>query len=174
MDQHFTSLVKEFGPSVFRQAYSMLGNRSDAEEAAQDVFMIINKKLETFRGESALSTWIYTITFRACLRRRAGKKGYVVSLDDEASGYAGMLQDPEPDPETRSIQRETNEILAEQIALLPVHESAVIALFYMEGKHYDEIGSILDMPPGTVAITLHRARKHLRKILHSHHCGIER
>ncbi len=165
MDQNFTSLVNEFGPAVYRQALGILGNRADAEEAVQDIFMIVHKKLDSFRGESALSTWIYTITFRACLRRRAGPKKWFVSLDDEEADRAVALPHPDPDPEALSITHETNVMLSGCIALLPPHEAAAITLYYMEEKNYDEIGTILAMPPGTVATTLHRARRHLHTLI---------
>ncbi|HLP16002.1 MAG TPA: sigma-70 family RNA polymerase sigma factor [Bacteroidota bacterium] len=163
MSDHFTSLVKEFGPAVYRQCFGMLGSRADAEEAAQDVFMIIHNKLGTFRGDSALSTWIYTITFRCCLRRRAVKQPRFVSIDDDQC--ACEIPDSTPNAEAHAIGRETTLSLLERIALLPAHEAAAITLFYMEEKNYTEIGAILDMPSGTVATTLHRARRHLHALI---------
>jgi RNA polymerase sigma factor (sigma-70 family) len=165
MVDHFTSLVKQYGPAVYRQAYGMLGSRQEAEEAAQDVFMIIHDKLDTFRGESRLSTWIYTITFRACLRRRSAQKHVFVSFDDDSPLGAPELQHGDPAPDAVLIERERTTALARQISLLAPHEAAALTLYYFEDTSYEEIGEILEMPPGTVATTLHRARHHLHAII---------
>ena len=69
MDDRFSLLVDKYQDKVYNQAYRMLGNREDAEDATQDVFLRIYRSIEKFRGESKITTWIYSITSNVCIDR---------------------------------------------------------------------------------------------------------
>jgi RNA polymerase sigma-70 factor, ECF subfamily len=155
MAEEFDQIVRDYQDKIFRLSFSMLGDRALAEEAAQDVLVRIWKGLTSFRGESSLSTWIYTITRNTCLT--ALKRGGVrqVSLDEpaprreaERQSAAGWQAADSPDP-------------SDLLRRLPPKYREVVALFYMQEKSYDEVGRMLDLPVGTVKTYLFRARKSL-------------
>ena len=150
---------------MFNLALKMLGNRNDAEEAVQDVFMRVYSSLKDFRGDSSLSTWIWRITANVCLTRRKKRDTSGVSLDDSGIDPPdGRIEDSSRQ-EKSVYARERRKILDACIALLPPNESAVVTLFYFEELSYEEISDILRLPVGTVSTALHRARQRLAEML---------
>jgi RNA polymerase sigma-70 factor (ECF subfamily) len=151
----FDRLLPEFQNKVFRLAYSMLGDAALAEDMAQEVFIRIWKALPAFRGQSALSTWIYAITRNTCLT--ALKKGAAMkesSLEEpnvaRAAKEAGV-------PPARHAEIDVLRFLDQ----LPERHRQVLRLYYMEERSYEEVARLLEWPMGTVKAYLHRARKEL-------------
>lgn len=150
--QAFDMLIQAFQHRIFRLAYSMLGERARAEDAAQEALLRIWKALPRFRGGASISTWIYAIVRNCCLTaiQRSGAKR-TASLEEpgvraraEASHY--VAQAPLPDVER-------------MIAELPEECRSAILLFYMQEKSYEETAQALGIPLGTLKTRLHRARK---------------
>ncbi len=161
----FKDIVNLYSERVFNLALRMLGNREEAEEATQDVFMRVLRSIDKFRGDSGLGTWIWRIATNVCLTRRKKKNILAVSLD------AIDVDPPDGKIERNSKQerslfaRERTDIIQHYISLLPPGESAVITLFYLEELSYEEISDILKMPVGTVSTSLHRGRQKLGEML---------
>lgn len=161
----FKDIVNLYSERVFNLALRMLGNREEAEEATQDVFMRVLRSIDKFRGDSGLGTWIWRIATNVCLTRRKKKNILAVSLD------AIDVDPPDGKIERNSRQerslfaRERTDIIQHYISLLPPGESAVITLFYLEELSYEEISDILKMPVGTVSTSLHRGRQKLGEML---------
>jgi RNA polymerase sigma-70 factor, ECF subfamily len=151
-DLTFEQLYETYRGRVFSTAYRMLSNRADAEDCTQDVFVKVFKKLGSFRGESAVSTWIYRIAVNACLDfRRRRRLRQAVSLDD------GMEVGSTPLSVTRLIES----------ALPGMAEGyrQVFVLHDIQGLKHEEIGKILGITEGASKSQLHRARAHLRREL---------
>ena len=156
-DRAFDQVVRLYKDRVFRLAYSILKERSAAEDAAQESFMRIWKALPGFDGRAALGTWIYAITRNTCLmdlRRRRP----MVSLDDPdspdaISAAASIATGPGQDPERDNLLR--------LVARLPRNQQEAVRLFYLEDRSYESVAESLGMPLGTVKNLLHRARKRL-------------
>ena len=102
--ENFKKLLLEYQHKVYNQAYRMLGNHEDAEEAAQDIFLNIYRSLDNFRGESKMSTWIYHITSNVCISRLRKKQLDTRSFDEpfgeDGATLADMIPDTGADPET--------------------------------------------------------------------------
>ena len=150
----FDLLLAEYRNRVFRLCSSMLGDRAQAEDIAQDVFMRIWKALAGFRGQSSLSTWIYAITRNTCLtaiKSAAARKE--VPLEEAGVERAATTEEA-------AISR-TGVDLEALVAQLPEKHRQVLRLYYMEEKSYDEVARLLDLPMGSVKTYLHRARKQL-------------
>jgi RNA polymerase sigma-70 factor (ECF subfamily) len=161
MEEEFERIVREYQDKIFRLAFSMLGDRAAAEEAAQDALVRVWKGLAGFRAESSLSTWIYSITRNACLTALARGRLRTASLEDaaprrevERRATAGWFAAAPPDA-------------AALLGRLPAKYRQVVALFYMQEKSYDEVASMLGLPVGTVKTYLFRARKSLAEELAS-------
>ena len=161
MEEEFERIVREYRDKIFRLALSMLGERSAAEEAAQETLVRVWKGLGGFRAESSLSTWIYSITRNACLTALGRGRLRTASLDDPA---------PRREVERRATTGWFAAASPDAAALLdrlPSKYRQVVTLFYMQEKSYDEVASMLGLPVGTVKTYLFRARKSLAEELAS-------
>jgi RNA polymerase sigma-70 factor, ECF subfamily len=152
----FALLVPRYRDKVFRLTFSMLRDRSLAEDATQDVLLRVWRALPGFAGQSALSTWIYAISKNACLSELR-KRRPQVSLDlnnDEYHPEIAALAAPEADD---SATVSVGQLLDQ----LPERYRQAVVLFYMEDKSYEQTAESLGLPLGTVKALLHRARKRL-------------
>jgi RNA polymerase sigma-70 factor (ECF subfamily) len=144
----FESLLAAYQDKVFRLCYSMLGDRPQAEDAAQEAFLRIWKAMDRYRGDSSLSTWIFSIARNVSLTaisKRSSRRSAPIEEAERAS--------PPPPEHERDMLRLVHQ--------LPDHYRQVVMLFYMEERSYDEVAKMLEMPVGTVKTHLHRARLQL-------------
>jgi RNA polymerase sigma-70 factor (ECF subfamily) len=146
----FERILEQHRDKVFRLAWSILGNRAAAEDAAQDVFLKIWTALPGFRGESSISTWIYAVARNTCLTRRQRENAHpTIELDETIPG-----NEPSSDADLRRV-----------IARLPEKYRDVLVLFYLEDRSYEQVAEALDLPMGTVKTNLHRAKKEIAVLL---------
>ena len=162
----FEILLDRYQHKVFRLAYSILGNETQAEDISQDIFIRIWKGMPGYCGKASLSTWIYTISRNACwtqLRKRAARATVPLSDDGGDDGRGIDLEQSErvDGAHSASIARMDAQVLLGQ---LEEKYRGVIVLFYLEQKSYDETARLLGMPIGTVKTLLHRAKKELHRI----------
>ncbi len=147
--QAFELLVGQYQGKVFRLAYSILGNRAHAEDAAQEALLRVWRALDTYNGRSSISTWLYAITRNTALSLREYHARRVMTpLEEIAEPAAVWTARAEPEQELWNLVSE-----------LPDPYRQAILLFHMEGKSYEEVARMLDIPLGTVKTHLHRARK---------------
>ena len=165
----FNELVLKFQSPVINMAYSMLSDYSDADDAAQEVFIRVYHGINSFRENSSLTTWIYRITSNVCadMLRKRQRAGETISInappDDE--GRQTEIKDTAPEPEEKIEQNERQKAVRDAIANLRSEYREVITLCDIEQLSYDETAEILRCPVGTVKSRLNRARNQLRKIL---------
>ena len=169
MDVEFSGLVAEYQDRVYNQAYRMLGNQEDSEEAVQDVFLKIHRSLEDFRGESKMSTWIYSITSNTCINRLRKKQRTMVSIDEpmdeEGKTFADIIADEGPNPEQSFESKQLADIVRSNVRSLPPNQAMALSLNHFEGLSYEEIAEIMEIPKATVATYIFRGRKELAKKL---------
>ncbi|MFI5346867.1 MAG: sigma-70 family RNA polymerase sigma factor [Elusimicrobiota bacterium] len=158
---------------VYNLALRLTGNRADAEDLAQDALLRAIKALPRFRGESLASTWAYRITVNAWKNRvRAEKRrkfwrtvtlGLVSGEDGEDEIRDIKADDPPLDADLAKAEKAA----AVQKALLTLDgdDRAIVILREIEEKSYEEIGSVLGLPQGTVKSRLFRARAKLKTLL---------
>ena len=168
----FQQVYDEYQERIFRYLTLMVG-KNEAEDLTQEVFVKIGQALETFRGESALSTWIYRIATNAAidklrhtLNRLQGDKLLTVesitATKEDENIWTGETADS---TEQRVIRQEMNGCIREIISTLPEAYRAVIVLSELEGQSDHEIADILGLTLQAVKIRLHRARARLKKEL---------
>lgn len=158
----FEELVIAHQHRVFSVALRMLGNRGEAEEVAQEVFLRVHRSIGSFRGEAKLSTWLYGIASRLCLNRLSGGERKLVRQGAET---LERLSGPGGDPAERVEENELSQALHRAIDELSEERRIVVVLRDVEGLSYEEIASALDLEPGTVRSRLHRARMDLKEKL---------
>lgn len=176
-ERAFREMVDEYGDRVFNLTYRMLGNREEAEDLAQEVFITVFKSIDTFRGDSKFSTWLYRITANHCKNRikylaRRHDRGKA-ELDERAEGGGADgpslgAPRPSPRPDMQLEGAEMERVLQEAIAELEEEQRILVILRDVEDLSYEEICAITDLPEGTVKSRLHRARLALRKKLLKH------
>jgi len=175
-ERAFRELIEDHRDRVYNITFRMLGNRAEAEDVAQEVFITVFKTIETFREESKFSTWLYRVTVNTCknrikyLARRHDRDRD--ELDESSNGQHGAVgaigapQPKSPDRALESVQME--KLLQEAIAGLDEEQRIVVILRDVEDLSIEEICKITELPDGTVKSRLHRARLVLRKKLQRH------
>jgi RNA polymerase sigma-70 factor (ECF subfamily) len=165
----------EYLPRVYHLARRMLGNDADAEDVTQDVLLQVVRKLDTFRGDSAFSTWLHRVTVNAALahrRKRAAhqERHLADPLDElfEDGRHAGPVRHWSPQPEQDALDRETEGLVEKAIAELPEIYRDVYVLADIEQLPNAEIGEILGLSVPAVKSRLHRARMMMRHALAPH------
>ncbi len=153
----FGELVARYQKPVFRLACSMLGNRSDAEDAAQEAFIRAYKNLSTYTESGRLWGWLRRITINVCLKK--ARSVITTSLEevDEIPGHAG---DQVYETVASSAQ---SEALRRMVHQLPLPYRSVIVLKYLEDMSYAEIAETLGETLSNVQVRIHRAKKMLRE-----------
>jgi RNA polymerase sigma-70 factor (ECF subfamily) len=164
-DPRFQEIVDAYAGRVYAHAVRILGDKDLAEDATQEVFFRILRKLPSYRGEAALSTWIHRVTFRVCLKQRKKKGGIKRITPIGVREIARWMADPNANPEEVFIRKESRDQIAALISRLPPVQASAITLYYMEEMRYSDIGHVLGVPPGTVATAIHRGRERLRQMV---------
>jgi RNA polymerase sigma-70 factor, ECF subfamily len=157
----------DYAPHVYRMARRMVRSDVDAEDVTQDVLLQVVRKLPTFRGESALPTWLHRITVNAALshrRKRAVRDQRRVRnvLD------AALAPERRIGPEEQLLEREARQLIERAIAALPPAYRVVFVLADVEGLPNAAIAQRLGLSLPAVKSRLHRARLLLRDALAPH------
>jgi len=166
-------LVEEFQPMLFRLALTILDDGSaeveaEAEDATQEVLLSALRKLDNFRGESSLSTWLYAITVNLCrnrLRSRRRRQFMQKRWQQLTETFWPANGDPGHQPETNLIQQQAEDALFDKVLSLGEKHRLPIILRYYHDFSIDEIAQILNVPIGTIHSRLNTARQRLRDTL---------
>jgi RNA polymerase sigma-70 factor (ECF subfamily) len=168
-DSAFEELVRRYETTIMNMAYRLLGNRSDASDVCQEVFVLLLRKLGSFRGEAKFSTWLYRVSLNAChdhARRLRRHVSISESPGDELPEIEQRLADKDVDSPESSLERaEIQNTVQEAITRLPYKFKEVIYLHDINGYNYKEVAEILGISLGTVKSRLNRARTRLAREL---------
>ena len=156
--QDFEVLVGRYERAVYNLALRMLQNVEDAKDATQESFFKAFRSLRTFKAGAKFSTWILAIAYNASCDRLSKRRHLSGSeIPDRADPRPGPAEETEREDEAQRLRR--------TIDALPEKYRAVITLYHLQGKQYDEIATILGVPMGTVKTHLFRAKELLRRRL---------
>ena len=150
-------LLARYEPSIYRFGLRMCGDEESAREVLQETMLAAFRNLHGFRGDAALSTWLYQIARSFCIKERRGARA-TGELDEQ-------LADPGPTPDRQAHARELGEALAAAIAALPGEQREVLVLCDVEGLSADEAARVVGIEVGALKSRLHRARMALRERL---------
>ncbi len=155
------SLMREYGQSVLWLSYSYVRDKNLAEDITQDVFISCYKKLDTFREESSIKTWIYRITTNRCkdvMKSKAYKyKKITQSLFDHYFSKDGT-------PEDLLIKKSEEKEISLKVLALPLKYREVIFLYYFENLKIEDISTLLSINANTVKTRLHRGRELIKQM----------
>ena len=165
-------LSATYGPRIHQLAFRYLKNWEDAEEVTQDVLMKVHRKIDAFRGDAALSSWIYRITFNTAMSRLRTSR-FSRPLEVQAPESQGENSDrPTAEPadwtslaDDRVLRAEMREKLVQALRLLPEVYRTPVILRDIQGLSTEEASAVLRVKSQTLKSRLHRGRLILREHL---------
>jgi len=160
----FAELVRRHRDRLWAVALRTLGDREEAADAVQDALVSAFRSAHTFRGQSAVTTWLHRITVNACLdraRKAASRRTAPVS---DAERFEALLE-PHESAEAPAERGELHRELAVALATLPAEQRAALVLVDMQGYPVAEAAAVLGVAPGTVKSRCARGRARLLPLL---------
>lgn len=159
--QAFTLLIRQHERLVAHMISRLVKNEEEREELCQDVFLKVYEKLAEFNFQSKLSTWIATIAYRHAINHVRKRKLLYTAIPEAESFTAHFTEDV--NPESLMEDRDMDTFVMKQVDLLPTNYKLVLTLYHVEGMTYEEIGTVTNMPEGTVKNYIFRARTLLKE-----------
>ena len=164
-------LSSTYGPRIHQLAFRYLKNWEDAEEVTQDVLMKVHRKIDAFRGDAALSSWIYRITFNTAMSRlRTSRYSRPLEVQAPEPSADGERQVAEPADwsdlaDDRVLRGQMRDRLIDALQQLPEVYRTPVILRDIQGLSTEEASAVLHVKPQTLKSRLHRGRLILREHL---------
>ena len=166
----FDLLVRRYEKQVYNTAYRLAGSYDGASDIAQEAFVRAGSNLKSFRGDASFTTWLYRIVTNVFLDERKRQRSRphhsledVLALDENL--VTRQFEDAGPSPQEIAEGRERRDVLERAILTLPPPQRVMVVLYHTQGRSYEEIAEIMNLPMGTVKSRLNRARLALREKL---------
>lgn len=168
----FNLLVWKWEKPMYNLARRMLGSEEDASDTCQDIFITAYEKIDTFKGNSKFSTWLYRIAVNKCiskLRRRKVEKKHIDDriFDSDISNDFGTA----PLNESDLIKKQATEKISKSLQSLPEEQRTVLELKIYQDLSFEEISNIIGVPVGTAKSRMHYALKKIREDLKGMNLG---
>ena len=168
----FDEIINRYIDKIYSLVFRITKNKELTEDVVQEIIVTLSQKLETFRGESSFSTWLYRISTNAALMKLRSEKKYVndqvieennVFEENRIGSY--VPKDTSKSPDTYYMRKEAGEVFEKALNDLPESYRIIIHLKDIEGFSYNEIADILEISVQAVKSRIHRARLLLRESL---------
>lgn len=160
----FSFLVERYQNMVYSLALKLLKNAEDAEEMTQDTFIKAFQKLEMYEGKSKFSTWLYSITYNACISELRKRRIHFSSLEDQRFSDQDEMKMHDYFSETKKEDQE--KYLNMALGKLPEDDQVLVTLYYYDSQSMDEISIITGLTVSNIKVKIHRARKKMYELLH--------
>jgi len=162
--QAFSFLVDKYQKMVYTLALKLMRKPEEAEEMAQDTFIKAFQKIDTYEGKSKFSTWLYSITYNACISELRKRRVEFSSIDDRQISDQDEMKMHDYYRETKKEDQEKYLNLA--MGKLPEDDQVLVTLYYYENQSMDEISQITGLTVSNIKVKIHRARKRMYILLH--------
>lgn len=163
--QAFSVLLNRYQRPIHSLVRQIVSNREDAEELTQDVFIKAFRKLDTFKGGSSLSTWLYRIAWNTAVSATRKKRLEYPEFDENQ--FANLPDETVDEVLSKEDDERQLRQLERAVELLRPEEKALITLYYTENKPMTEVAQILDISSDNAKVKLHRTRKKLVLLLNN-------
>lgn len=160
----YAYLLNKYSRQIFTLVYKIVGNREDAEELTQDVFVKAFQKLDSLDEYNNFSNWIYKIAYNLSISSARRNKVEILAIDEFQLNNAQDC-DIEAEREDDELLKQKLAILDWAMSLISVEDRALILLFYKGRKSLEDIASISGISIANVKVRLHRIRKKLYVII---------
>ncbi len=159
----FAVLVERHKINVFNICYRVLGNREEAEEVAQDVFLKAYEKLETFKREAKFSTWLFRIAYNMSISHQRKHRKKPLTIDDYY--IENYSEDAFVEVLEKQSEEEREAKLKSSIEKLNTEHQLLLQLYYSKDLSINEIAQITSLSSSNVKIKIHRARQRLFQLM---------
>jgi len=158
----FEEVYQTHSRRLYGVAVRMLVNPADAEDMLQEIFLAAHRKLDSFRGESALGTWLYRLAVNLCLDHLRSRTGRAIHVTDALDDEPAL-----PDARSHGLAERvvTKMDLERAMAQLPEGCRTAFVLHDVQGLEHREVGEIMGIAEGTSKSQVHKARMRLRSLL---------
>ncbi|MCL2650040.1 MAG: sigma-70 family RNA polymerase sigma factor [Candidatus Azobacteroides sp.] len=154
----FSAIVTHYRQMVFTLVIKIVGNREEAEDVTQEIFIKVFKSIDRFKKDSKFSTWLYRIAYNTTLSELRKRKFEFVSFEENPKN----LQEAELNDDIDNLNKEERiQYLELAIKKLSPDETLLISLFYLNNQSMEEISRIANLTVANVKVKLHRIRKKL-------------
>jgi len=175
----FEKLVARYQNKIMGYAARMVnGDREEAEDVTQETFIKAYRSLDSFRGQSSFSTWLYKIATNLCIDRARTKKrrpqqAYSLDepMDKDEEGGGREIADTRHEPSLGVERDEMRAVVRETVASMPEKMRQVLVMCDLQGMPYEDIAKLLDVPLGTIKSRLFHARADLARRLRPYMSG---
>ncbi|MGQ0736541.1 MAG: RNA polymerase sigma factor [Acidobacteriota bacterium] len=157
----FDVIVERYRRQIYQVCYRFVGNHEDASDLSQETFVRAWRGLRNFKGQAALSTWLYRIAVNASLNRVSAKRPPQAPLQPGDEFVDARAEDPR----ARLIKREQSAAVRRAVAALPDRQRATLILRVYQERSHQEIAEILGSSVGAVKANFFHALNNLKKIL---------
>jgi RNA polymerase sigma-70 factor (ECF subfamily) len=168
----FEQLANLYQKKIYALSFNLTRNAMDSEDVTQEVLLTLFRKIHTFQGRSAFSSWVYRITLNATyMKLRSRKKERSISIEELLPSFNGSgfqqekIRDWSENTESLLFDNEVRETIQKAVSLLPDKERVVFLLRDVEGLSTENVSEVLELTIPAVKSRLHRARLFLRKKL---------
>ena len=170
--ESFEQLANLYQKKIYALSFNLTRNAMDSEDVTQEVLLTLFRKIHTFQGRSAFSSWVYRITLNATyMKLRSRKKERSISIEELLPSFNGSgfqqekIRDWSENTESLLFDNEVRETIQKAVSLLPDKERIVFLLRDVEGLSTENVSEVLELTVPAVKSRLHRARLFLRKKL---------
>ncbi len=172
-EKAYRELIRRYERPVFSLVYRLVRDREKAEDLSQETFIKVLNNIDRYKPQFKFSSWIFKIAHNTALDELRRKEVPTLSLDgsphardaEQAAMTAPVIASDEPTPEDYLERKELGSEIEDAIGTLREEYRTAIVLRHVEGRAYEEIAEIMDVPLGTVKTFIHRGRLELRERL---------
>jgi RNA polymerase sigma factor (sigma-70 family) len=168
----FEALIQRYYVSLFNYIYRLMGDRDEASDLLQEVFLRFYTSLSTLRTDKPFKSWLFQVAHNCCIDALRQRRKYVIQFsqfetgnDDDEMSVLDSLPDSSPSVEFLAEQHDLQYQLQQAILTLPIKFRSVVLLRYTSNLRFSDIGCILGMPEQTAKTYFNRAKVLLRKAL---------
>ena len=168
--ESFDSLVDIYIKSIFNFSYRLIGNKKDAEDVTQDIFLKVWKNIKKFDTEKSFKTWIFSIAKNTCIDYLRKKKDVPMSyFDDENGGnfIEDNLETEEQNAEEKIVLKENKKLIDESLKELSITQKEIVVMKYVNDLSLSEVAEIMNMSKDTVKSHHRRALLKMRDFLNA-------
>lgn len=160
----FGRLIEAYQGPVYNLAYRMLGNRGEAEEAAQEAFIRAYTRLDTYDPSRKFSTWMLSITSNYCVDLLRKRRALLLSLDQPLPPHPALMSDRGENPEAQTAASEREGMVQALLEHLPEDYRQAVVLRYWYDLSYEEIADVMETTVSAIKSRLFRARRQLADV----------
>ena len=160
----FGRLIEAYQGPVYNLAYRMLGNRGEAEEAAQEAFIRAYTKLHTYDPQRKFSTWMLSIASNYCVDLLRKRRALLLSLDQPLPPHPALMSDRADGPEAQTVDSERETMVQALLEELSEDYRQAVVLRYWYDLSYEEIADVMDTTVSAIKSRLFRARRQLAEL----------